>query len=207
MAWTCLPWWSASARCLPNGPFMCCFRPAGLAEAHCAGLLHRDIKPQNLFLCHQGVDYDVVKLLDFGLSCSLREEDSHLTRDGALTGTPAYMPPERGLGQDADERSDLYSLGCVGFYMLTGEPVFKGEPVAVMLKHIRTTPPNPSAVAKQRIPEVLDRIVLDCLEKVPEKRPGSALELWRMLNSSPVAGRWTAELAEAWWREHAPAVN
>ncbi len=176
-----------------------------LAEAHGAGLLHRDIKPQNLFLCRLGVDYDLVKLLDFGLARSFRESDSQLTREGMLTGTPAYMPPERATGEQADERSDLYSLGCVAFYMLTGEPIFIGEPMAVMLKHIRTAPRAPSAAAKQPIPEDLDRIVLACLQKTPEKRPGSALELWRLLGDSSAAGRWAPESAERWWREHAPA--
>jgi serine/threonine-protein kinase len=175
-----------------------------LAEDHGAGLLHRDIKPQNLFLCRLGVDYDLVKLLDFGLVCSLRDTDDHITREGALTGTPAYMPPERATGEQADERSDLYSLGCVGFYMLTGEPVFTGEPMAVMLKHIRTAPRAPSAVARQPIPADLDRIILACLQKTPDKRPGSALELWRLLGDASPAGRWTAESAERWWREHAP---
>ena len=177
-----------------------------LAEAHTAGLLHRDIKPQNLFLCRLGVDFDVLKLLDFGLACSFRESDSHITREGLLTGTPAYMPPERGMGQEADERSDLYSLGCVAFYMLTGQPIFTGEPMAVILQHIRTAPRAPSAVAKQGIPEDLDRIVAMCLEKVPEKRPNSALELWRLLSGSSAAGRWTPENAESWWRYHVPSV-
>jgi DNA-binding NtrC family response regulator len=181
----------------------CC---RSLAEAHAAGLLHRDIKPQNLFLCRMGVDYDVLKLLDFGLACSFREQNEHITRDGALTGTPAYMPPERGLGQEADERSDLYSLGCVAFYMLVGEPVFSGDPMSVMLKHIRTEPRAPSAAAKQSIPKDLDRIVLACLDKVPEKRPGSAMELWRSLSESSVAGRWNSVDAETWWRDHAPAA-
>jgi len=176
-----------------------------LAEAHGAGLLHRDIKPQNLFLCRLGVDYDLVKVLDFGLACSLQDTDDHITREGALTGTPAYMPPERATGEQADERSDLYSLGCVAFYMLTGEPLFMGEPMAVMMKHIRAAPRAPSAVAKQPIPEDLDRIVLACLEKTALKRPESALELWRQLSDSSAAGRWTAQSAERWWREHAPA--
>jgi serine/threonine-protein kinase len=117
------------------------------------------------------------------------------------------MPPERATGEPADERSDLYSLGCVGFYLLTGEPVFAGDPMAVMLKHVRTAPRAPSAVAKQPVPEDLDRIILQCLEKAPEKRPCSALELWRRLNESPAAGRWPPEKAECWWREHAPTVT
>jgi serine/threonine-protein kinase len=175
-----------------------------LAEAHGAGLLHRDIKPQNLFLCRLGVEFDLVKLLDFGLACSFREADSHITREGVLTGTPAYIPPERATGQPADERSDLYSLGCVAFYMLTGEPVFTGDPMTVMLKHVRTAPRVPSATAKQAVPKELDRIVLACLEKEADQRPGSADELWRMLGEASVQDRWTPERAERWWRENAP---
>jgi DNA-binding NtrC family response regulator len=178
-----------------------------LAEAHTAGVVHRDIKPQNLFLCRLGVDYDLLKVLDFGLACSFRESDSQLTRAGALTGTPAYMPPERASGEQADERSDLYSLGCVAFYILTGEPVFAGEPMAVMLKHIRTAPRAPSAVAKQPIPSDLDRIILFCLEKSPEQRPASALELWRKLSGCSSAGRWDPGKAEGWWREHTLASS
>ena len=102
-----------------------------LGEAHAAGLLHRDIKPQNLFLCRLGLDFDVVKVLDFGLVKSLDEGATQLTAEGTLTGTPAYMPPERVLGAAADERSDLYSLGCVAYWMLTGRPVFTGEPMTV----------------------------------------------------------------------------
>ena len=114
-----------------------------LAEAHAAGLLHRDIKPQNLFLCRLGVDFDIVKVLDFGLVKSLDEGATELTAAGALTGTPAYMPPERVVAASADERSDLYSLGCVGYWMLTGQPVFTGEPMAVMIHHVRTAPKAP----------------------------------------------------------------
>jgi serine/threonine-protein kinase len=173
-----------------------------LAEAHRAGLLHRDIKPQNLFLCRMGVDFDCVKLLDFGLAKSFREGDDQITGIGALTGTPAYMPPERALGQKADEHSDLYSLGCVGYFMLAGAPLFVGEPMAVMIDHIRTAPKPPSKAAKQHVPPELDQIVLACLQKSPEKRPSSALELWRLLGEVPVENAWTCERAETWWREH-----
>jgi len=172
-----------------------------LAEAHQAGLLHRDIKPQNLFLCRLGVDFDIVKLLDFGLAKSFREDDQ-ITGAGALTGTPAYMPPERALGRQADEHSDLYSLGCVGYYMLTGEPLFAGEPMAVMIDHIRTVPKPPSKTSKQSIPEKLDEIILACLQKAPEQRPASALELWQQLSEVPVESRWDSARAESWWREN-----
>jgi DNA-binding NtrC family response regulator len=173
-----------------------------LAEAHMAGVLHRDIKPQNLFLCRLGVDVDIVKVLDFGLAKSFFEQEDQITAAGALTGTPAYMPPERALGRQADEKSDLYSLGCVGYFMLTGKPVFTGEPMAVMIDHIRSIPNPPSKASKQRIPIELDDIVIACLQKAPEKRPPSALELWRRLEDVPVESPWTPARAEEWWREH-----
>jgi serine/threonine-protein kinase len=178
-----------------------------LGEAHAAGLLHRDIKPHNLFLCRLGLDYDVAKVLDFGLVKSLREDDAHLTGEGAVTGTPAYMPPERVLGSAADERSDLYSLGCVAYWMLSGQPVFTGEPMAMMIHHARTIPQPPSKASGRPVPERLEQIVLACLEKAPEKRPSSALELWRQLGEVVLETSWTAERAEAWWRENLPALS
>ncbi len=175
-----------------------------LGEAHAAGLLHRDVKPHNLFACRLGLDFDVVKVLDFGLVKSLGAGDANLTAEGALTGTPAYMPPERVLGAAADERSDLYSLGCVAFWLLTGKTVFPGEPMQMMIHHARTAPPRPSAVVGRALPERLEDVVLACLEKAKEKRPGSALELWRRLGEVPLETPWTADRAEAWWREHQP---
>jgi DNA-binding NtrC family response regulator len=170
-----------------------------LGEAHAIGVLHRDIKPQNLHLCRLGLDFDVVKVLDFGLVKSLREDTTQLTVAGALTGTPAYMPPERVLGAPADERSDLYSLGCVAYWMLTGRPVFTGEPMAVMIHH---APSPPSPVDGTPIPSRLEQIVMSCLEKMPENRPASAVELWRELGEVTVTTPWTLERAESWWREH-----
>jgi serine/threonine protein kinase len=175
-----------------------------LGEAHAAGLLHRDIKPHNLYLCRLGLDFDVVKVLDFGLVKSLHESAAHLTAEGALTGTPAYMPPERVLGVAADERSDIYALGCVAYWMLTGQTVFTGEPMAVMIHHVRTPPQPPSKTAGRPIPDRLEQIVLACLEKAPEKRPSSAVELWRQLGEVTLTSPWTPERAEAWWREHLP---
>ena len=178
-----------------------------LGEAHAAGLLHRDIKPHNLFLCRLGLDHDVVKVLDFGLVKSMREGDANLTADGALTGTPAYMPPERVLGSPADERSDIYSLGCVAFWMLTGRTVFSGEPMSMMVHHVRTVPTPPSQIAGVVLPERLEQIVLACLEKAPEKRPASATELWRQLGEVPLETPWTPERAEAWWRANLPGLS
>jgi serine/threonine-protein kinase len=175
-----------------------------LGEAHAAGLLHRDIKPHNLYLCRLGLDFDVLKVLDFGLVKSLGDETAQMTAEGVLTGTPAYMPPERVVGGDADERSDLYSLGCVAYWMLTGRPVFMGEPMAVMIHHARTAPQAPSKVGPAHIPERLEEIVMACLEKPPEKRPPSAMELWHQLGEVALPVPWTLELAESWWREHLP---
>jgi DNA-binding NtrC family response regulator len=178
-----------------------------LGEAHSAGLLHRDIKPQNLFLCRLGIDFDIVKVLDFGLVKSLDEGATQLTAVGTLTGTPAYMPPERVVGTPADERSDLYSLGCVGYWMLTGQPVFTGEPLAVMVHHARTAPKPPSAVAPNPIPERLERIIMSCLEKPAEKRPTSAIDLWLQLGEVELTEAWTAQRAQRWWLEHLPSLT
>jgi serine/threonine-protein kinase len=177
-----------------------------LGEAHAAGLLHRDIKPQNLFLCRLGLDVDILKLLDFGLVKSLNEDGTQLTAAGTLTGTPAYMPPERVLGVTADERSDIYSLGCVAYWMLTGKAVFTGEPMAVMIHHARTPPKPPSTIAPFPVPERLEQIVLACLEKTPEKRPSSALDLRNQLGEVTMTTAWTDERAEQWWREHLPEL-
>ena len=175
-----------------------------LAEAHEAGLLHRDVKPHNLFLCRLGLDCDVVKVLDFGLVKSIGEDDAQLTTEGALTGTPAYMPPERAAGGPGDARSDIYALGCVAFWMLTGRTVFAGEPMAMILDHVRTVPERPSKVSGRPVPEELERIVMDCLEKAPGKRPATALELWHRLGGVPLDDPWTPERAESWWREKLP---
>jgi serine/threonine-protein kinase len=178
-----------------------------LGEAHEAGLLHRDIKPHNLFLCRLGLDFDVVKVLDFGLVKSLREGDANLTADGAVTGTPAYMPPERVLGGAADERSDIYALGCVGYWMLTGQTVFTGEPMAIMIQHARAAPKPPSEASGLPIPQRLEEIILACLEKAPEKRPSSAMDLWRQLGEVALEAPWTPERAESWWRDHLPTIG
>jgi eukaryotic-like serine/threonine-protein kinase len=175
-----------------------------LGEAHAAGVLHRDIKPQNLFLCRLGLDFDVLKVLDFGLVKSLHEGAAQLTTEGVLTGTPAYMPPERVMGGAADERSDLYSLGCVAYWMLTGRAVFTGEPMTVLIHHARTVPQPPSKVSGSPLPARLEEIVLSCLEKAPEKRPSSAVELLHHLGEVALTPPWTPERAEVWWREHLP---
>jgi len=176
-----------------------------LAEAHEAGLLHRDVKPHNLFLCRLGLDCDVVKVLDFGLVKSVGgEEEAQLTTEGALTGTPAYMPPERATGGAGDARSDIYSLGCVAWWMLTGRTVFSGDPMAMIIHHVRTVPEKPSRSSGQPVPERLEQLVMDCLDKAPAKRPATALELWQKLGEVPLESPWTQERAESWWKEKLP---
>jgi serine/threonine-protein kinase len=145
----------------------------------------------------------VVKVLDFGLVKSLRGDDPNLTRDGGLTGTPAYMPPERITGGVVDERSDLYSLGCVAYWMLTGRAVFPGDTTTMLLAHAQNAPESPSKAGID-MPERLEQIVLACLEKAPENRPQSALDLWRQLGEVPLENPWNIERAESWWREHRP---
>jgi DNA-binding NtrC family response regulator len=173
-----------------------------LGEAHEAGLLHRDIKPHNLFLCRLGLDFDVVKLLDFGLVKSLRGDNPNLTAEGSVAGTPAYMPPERILNAVVDERSDIYALGCAAYWMLTGQTVFKGESTAMLIDHVKTKPVPPSKAADVAIPARLEQIVLSCLEKAPEKRPQSALDLWGQLGEVTFENPWNLERAESWWREN-----
>jgi len=182
-----------------------------LAEAHERGMVHRDIKPANIFLCRVGRDTDQVKVLDFGLvkTTTSTAADAALTQKGTFVGTPAYAPPELGVGgfEQADARSDLYSLGCVAHWLLTGRTVFDAvTPVDMLIKHARDEPTAPSRVSELEIPEALDRIVLDCLAKDPARRPASADELATRLGELDPLGVWTASQADAWWARHRPAV-
>ena len=114
------------------------------------------------------------------------------------------MPPERVQGATADERSDIYALGCVAYWMLAGQTVFAGDPMAMMIHHVRTLPSLRRRPPGRPVPERLEQIVLACLEKAPDKRPSSALDLWRQLGEVALETPWTAERAENWWREHLP---
>jgi serine/threonine-protein kinase len=181
-----------------------------LAEAHAAGLVHRDVKPSNLFACRLGLDVDVVKVLDFGLvkmGGPRPAAGQGLTVEGSLTGTPAYMPPEVALGAEpVDGRADIYALGCVAYWLLTGKPVFEGDSaMQVVIDHVRTAPVPPSRRTSQPIPDALERIVLRCLEKDPARRPSSAVALSNELLALGLESSWTAERAQAWWAEHPPA--
>lgn len=179
-----------------------------LEEAHRRGMVHRDIKPRNLLLCTIGLEFDFVKVLDFGLVKLKETEDgaTQMTRDGSISGTPAFMAPEMVLGRGKlDGRADIYSLGCVAYYLLTGQLVFD-EPtgMAAALAHVQQEPVPPSRRTELTIPASLDRIVMQCLDKDPEKRPESAWELARRLEGSADVPRFCRDAAERWWRTHAP---
>jgi serine/threonine-protein kinase len=180
-----------------------------LTEAHQRGLIHRDIKPSNLHVGSMGSNNDFVKVLDFGLVKRIHtpaDGDTKLTREGSTTGTPAYMAPEMALGhQQVDARSDIYSLGCVAYWMLTGVPVFEGTtPMEVIVNHAKTPPVSPAKRTEFRIPESLERLVLSCLEKDPENRPQSMTEVHQQLAATDVEDPWTEDHALEWWKAHMP---
>ena len=175
-----------------------------LAEAHYRDLVHRDIKPANLFLCAIGMRVDFVKVLDFGLVRDMHSGLS-LTIDGSVSGTPAYLAPEAAAHNKFDSRGDIYALGCVAYWLLTGTLVFEGETAAaVMAAHIRDQPEPPSRRTELPIPPDLEALVMQCLEKDPDKRPQSAVELIKRLDAIELATPWTLERAHAWWRTHLP---
>ena len=179
-----------------------------LAEAHARGLVHRDVKPANIYLCRQGLDYDQVKVLDFGLVKPMHEGelgDAKITQQGQITGTPTYLAPEQALGTEAiDGRTDLYSLGCVATWLLTGRTVFSAGTLLGQLIAHRTEMPEPVST-KVPVPSELDTIVARCLAKRPEDRFPDAYALRAALAAVPLGSEWTHDNAEQWWRDHLPA--
>jgi eukaryotic-like serine/threonine-protein kinase len=180
-----------------------------LADAHHSGLIHRDIKPANLYTCRKGLRHDFLKVLDFGLvksSWAAREDGPPLTRDGIIQGTPAYLPPEMATGQhEVDARTDLYALGCVAYWLVTGLPVFgTGTPLELATRHVVAAPVPPSQRPGCRIPASLERLILSCLEKDPARRPARAEELARGLSACELEEQWTPERARRWWETHLP---
>jgi serine/threonine protein kinase len=177
-----------------------------LAEAHAAGLVHRDIKPANIYLCRHGLEYDFVKVLDFGL---VRQERQHATEEATVTnpdvfvGTPAFSAPEMATPEtDIDGRADIYSLGCVAYWLLTGTLVFEGNTsLAVLVGHATENPVPPSKRTELAVPPDLDRVVLCCLEKDPARRPQRAEDLDALLRGCARDGEWTDAQAAAWWAD------
>ncbi len=173
-----------------------------LEEAHSLGVVHRDIKPQNILLGRQGVEHDFAKVVDFGLA-TLREEssDPRFTQQGFVAGTPAFMAPEAAYNiSDVDSRSDLYSLGCVGYWLLTGHTVFTAESgTGMLLKQLHEIPIPPSERIESPIPEDFEAVLLACLEKTPDDRPESAAEIRRVLDALLRQDPWTEDQAANWW--------
>jgi serine/threonine-protein kinase len=183
-----------------------------LADAHARGLVHRDIKPANIYVCRMGLDYDFVKVLDFGLVKDRKRragQQTLATFDYHTTGTPAYMAPEIILGEaDVDRRADVYALGCVAYYLLTGELVFEADtPMKMLMQHVQALPVPPSQRTELPIPPELDAIVMACLEKDPNKRPQNAEELLRIAHDCQTCEGWTQEMATAWWERHLPELT
>ncbi|MFH0899625.1 MAG: protein kinase [Pseudomonadota bacterium] len=177
-----------------------------LAEAHHRGLVHRDVKPANICACRVGLQTDFVKVLDFGLAkgtVGIGLGDSQLTADGTALGSPAFMPPEVASGQHAvGPLADIYALGCVAYWLVTGKLVFEGETgLQMILKHVQVPPEPPSRRVGRRLPGGLERVILRCLEKRPEDRPQGARELAGALRAAELDDEeaWTAERADAWW--------
>ncbi len=181
-----------------------------LAEAHTAGLTHRDVKPANLFLSRLGTSNDNLKVLDFGLVQTEKPLDGseRLTAEGTTSGTPAYMAPETVVQQNVDGRADIYALGAVAYWLLTGKYVFEAEgAVAMIVEHVKTKPIPPSQRTELPIPAEFDDIVIRCLEKNPVDRFQNARELAAALTSVPLERRWTAERAAKWWDLHLPSAS
>jgi len=175
-----------------------------LGEAHARGLVHGDIKPSNLFACRQGRAEDFIKVLDFGIVRPVARSEPHEGRptgSPTVEGTPGWIAPETAAGGEADPRSDLYALGCVAFWLLTGEPVFAGDDALSLIRRHREDPAPAPSTRAPGVPPELDAVVLACLEKNPERRPASAEELARLLAALP-GGRWTPGQAAAWWARH-----
>jgi eukaryotic-like serine/threonine-protein kinase len=181
-----------------------------LGEAHARGLVHRDIKPANIHVGRVALRHDFVKVLDFGLVKPMASangakgasaEHSLATAAGFVPGTPAYMPPEMALGEAVDGRADVYAVGCVAYYMLTGRLVFEaGNSFQMIVKHLDAEPVPPSQRAEQLVPPALDEVVLACLAKKPDDRPQTAAALARSLAAAADdAEPWGEEQAAQWW--------
>ncbi len=182
-----------------------------LQEAHHNGLIHRDVKPSNIILCRLGLRVDFVKVLDFGL---VRREDPKDTRNRpvestATLGTPSFMAPEAiTTSEPADRRADVYALGCVAYWLVTGHQVFEGDsPMQVMFRHAHEEPVSPSKRINRSLPEDFEAVVLHALIKDPGSRIQSAQELADRLGLCEDAGVWTESEARRWWDEYGRALG
>ena len=186
-----------------------------LAEAHSRGLVHRDVKPANVFACVAGTSFDVAKVLDFGLVRTADQEGAApkvnfptMTMTGLSLGTPATMAPEAVEdARSADARTDIYAVGCVAYCLLCGERIFDtDDPAQIMEAHIEQRPIPPSERPGLTVPQDLERVILDCLEKDPERRPQNARALADRLECCEALTDWSLEHAEQWWTQFAPEL-
>lgn len=175
-----------------------------LSEAHAARLVHRDLKPANVFLCDRPGQHDTVKVLDFGLvkDCGGTERGAPQTELNALVGTPTYLSPESiHSPAEVDARSDLYAVGAIGYFLLTGRDVFQATSVvALCLAHLHEMPPRPSLRLGRELPGDLEDVVMSCLEKEPARRPASASALRKALLACDVP-TWSSDDADDWWQQ------
>jgi len=179
-----------------------------LEEAHGMDLVHRDIKPPNVILCERGGQYDAVKVLDFGLVKEVKNQDVQMTAMHEVAGTPAYVAPER-LTDPAhiDQRVDIYSLGAVGFNLLTGGDVFEGANAVEICYHVmKTPPPRVAARATQSIPPALDQLIDDCLAKDPKDRPADVTQVIARLDAIEGLPVWDQTAARNWWETNAERI-
>ncbi len=181
-----------------------------LAEAHVTGLIHRDVKPANILINARGGLFDFVKLLDFGLvKVAENSNSAFVTKGGGVVGTPLYMSPEACKSPESvDARSDLYAVGAVGYFLLTGTPLFFGDSVLDILNHqAKTSPEPPSKRGGQPVSPEMEHLLMRCLSKSPTDRPASAQEIIAALNELPTAGTWTDSDAREWWKRYLPNLS
>jgi eukaryotic-like serine/threonine-protein kinase len=179
-----------------------------LAEAHTMGIIHRDIKPANIYVCRMGMEYDFVKVLDFGL-VKMSDQKRHsapLTVEPMIMGTPAYMAPEVILGDvSVDHRVDLYAVGCLAYFLLTGGRVFAADsPMKLLMQHVQEEPVPPSSRTELPISRAIDELVLACLNKDPTKRPRDAEDVLERAAQCVGANQWDRAMAREWWEAHLP---
>jgi serine/threonine protein kinase len=174
-----------------------------LGEAHLLQLVHRDIKPGNIFVCRRANETDIVKVLDFGMALDKHQGASQrLTQAGFVSGTPSFMAPEQARALPVDGRSDIYALGCVAFFMLTGRNVFDHDAAMdQMLAHVDEKPVAPSERSQRQVPPELDALILRCLAKKPDDRPQTAYELEEALAAIPIpeGEQWLPARQRQWW--------
>jgi len=182
-----------------------------LSEAESVGLVHRDIKPANIIVCRYGEDYDFVKLVDFGIVKALDNPVTHhpsatMTAAHIVRGTPAFIAPEQALdATTVDHRADIYAVGCVAYWLLTGQLVFTADsPMGLVMHHAQSLPDRPSLRTELAVPAALDDLIMSCLAKRPADRPQTARELVRRLDAVPLTSHWTEQRAREWWAQHEP---